>query len=500
MPAIFCLLLDKWWYVGNVVPAKGDARGWLRFRDGISSMLSECVFDHFTRNQRCGLGDDEGNSRRAIENMSTRIAFMLQSRLRNIAHDEFQWPFDKKKGLPVQRNIEDESIENIAVDILSTKEDTDDSVGVAKTKATTKRKPKRKNEIIDGDKPSFELPFYPPMSQADIVEADRLRNIDEYLGELGDSWRVIPPHECYSGGPIYKLVDCCDGEIDQGVELLEDDYAKLGIDVNKKGTHGTFSISYKSLKTLENRQFVNDEIINGFSAHFNKRQALKYTRHKSGYRPGHMFSTHFIPKLCFKNNKPQFQVDINDRWLNKSRVPKSGCRETACSVEGATDIFKCERLLFPMNEGNLHWVVFSINPNTLCQKLYDSLHGGLDEKRIHVSSCLYRWMLHEHRRRYGKAHLKETVPWSQDCILSSAQVLGNSSQGSTVDCALHTIVVPVLLQDKEYLDVFGKNHDEQVKAGIEMRRRVVLTLSRGDFMFETRPASQKEKNGRLVEQ
>ena len=40
LPGIFRLLLDKWWYVGNTIPDKDDAKGWLKFRGGISSMLS----------------------------------------------------------------------------------------------------------------------------------------------------------------------------------------------------------------------------------------------------------------------------------------------------------------------------------------------------------------------------------------------------------------------------------------------------------------------------
>ena len=511
VPGIFCLLLDNWWYVDGVVPAKGDARGWLRFRRGISSMLSQCVVDHFTRNQYCELGANEENSRSAIATMSMRFAFMIQTRLRNIAHMEFQWPYDETEGLPVQRNIKDESIKNIAFDILSMKEDTDDSVGDAKPKAITKRKPKRKNaitkrkskrknDIIYGNKSSFKLPFYPILSKKDIAEADELRNIDNNHFEPSNCWKKIPTHECYSGGPSFELLKNGGGAIKQRVELLEDDYEKRGIDVKKKGTRGTFCISYQSLKTLKNHQWVNDEIINGFSAYFNKRQALKYTSHKGSYTPAHMFSSHFIAKLCFENNKRKFQVNVNDRWMNKTRMPICEHPEKAHSVEGAMDIFKCDNLIFPMNKGNQHWVFFSINPSSLRQELFDSLHGKINEERLYVSECLYVWILREHSIRHGTGHPKENERWSKNCVQSDAYVLRNSSQGSTVDCALHTIVVPVLMQDKLHLGVFGENHEEQVQAGIEMRRRMVLTFHRGEFMFETRPASQKEKNGRLVEQ
>jgi len=53
------------------------------------------------------------------------------------------------------------------------------------------------------------------------------------------------------------------------------------------------------------------------------------------------------------------------------------------------------------------------------------------------------------------------------------------------DCALHTCVVPVLLSDNMQINIFGKTTEEKYKAGIEMRRRMALTLFRKKIMFET---------------
>ena len=78
-------------------------------------------------------------------------------------------------------------------------------------------------------------------------------------------------------------------------------------------------------------------------------------------------------------------------------------------------------------------------------------------------------------------------------VESRPEVLGNSSQGITFDCGLHTCVVPVLLQQELPLGVFGETNEERKLAGIEMRRRVTLGLSRGQFMFHTEQLEQAKR-------
>eukprot|EP00571_Detonula_confervacea_P017402 CAMPEP_0172302334 /NCGR_PEP_ID=MMETSP1058-20130122/4046_1 /TAXON_ID=83371 /ORGANISM="Detonula confervacea, Strain CCMP 353" /LENGTH=91 /DNA_ID=CAMNT_0013012765 /DNA_START=692 /DNA_END=964 /DNA_ORIENTATION=+ len=78
------------------------------------------------------------------------------------------------------------------------------------------------------------------------------------------------------------------------------------------------------------------------------------------------------------------------------------------------------------------------------------------------------------------------VKWSANRVNDDPRSLGNSHQGVTVDCALHTSVVPILLADGMPIGVFGTNNDEAEMAGIEMRRRLALMIHREEFMFEPR--------------
>jgi len=138
-----------------------------------------------------------------------------------------------------------------------------------------------------------------------------------------------------------------------------------------------------------------------------------------------------------------------------------------------------------MNEGQQHFVFFVIDPNTLKQEFYCSLHGRLNLRRIHVSKCLHNWIKHQHSIRMGANHPRR-VKWSANRVNDDPRSLGNSHQGVTVDCALHTSVVPILLADGMPIGVFGTNNDEAEMAGIEMRRRLALMIHREEFMFEPR--------------
>lgn len=52
-------------------------------------------------------------------------------------------------------------------------------------------------------------------------------------------------------------------------------------------------------------------------------------------------------------------------------------------------MFECKKIVFPVGENNYHFVFFVVDPNTLTQELYDSLHAGLDseDKRTFRSRC-----------------------------------------------------------------------------------------------------------------
>ena len=253
-----------------------------------------------------------------------------------------------------------------------------------------------------------------------------MRNKIPVSKKAGEVWKQFPPHGSYVGAPVYRLIKGGDGELDIKVELLEADYEKCGIDLTSKGGRN-LSVSFESLVRLKNNTFLGDEIINAYASMFNKRQVMKRSK-KEEHRPAHMFGTHFIGNLCFEGGNQKFVVTKNEKWMHKKRVPVKSRAGRERAETGAMDIFKCDKLFFPMNEGNLHWVFYSINPNSLRQEFYDSMHGILTDDRGFVSECLHRWTLYEHHIRHGRPHPKQNDRWSVDFVLSNEYVLGNSLQ------------------------------------------------------------------------
>ena len=70
-------------------------------------------------------------------------------------------------------------------------------------------------------------------------------------------------------------------------------------------------------------------------------------------------------------------------------------------------------------------------------------------------------------------------------VQDRSSVLKKRHQGGTVDCGLHTCVVSLLIADNQPLNVFGETTEERRNDGIEMRRRMILSLQRSTCMFET---------------
>ena len=336
-----------------------------------------------------------------------------------------------------------------------------------------------------------------------MKEADCIRNVD--LGNLpegknpGDAFIKFHSGEKYIGVPIYKLLANEDGALNMAEPLLDHNEDLRNIDDENKGGSGKAPyVSYLGISNLRDGSFVTDEIMNAFGYMFNKREASHRNIDKM-HSPGHMFSSHFIDKLCFSgapggatrhrtmtSQKYSFDMQGVKTWLTCKRVPKNQTSgRSVRTVQGGLDLFQCERIIFPYNVNNYHWVFFSINPMSLKQEFYDSLHGKLGHKSKWISECLHKWLLSVHKTLHGKNHPNEWK-WYAKLIQSDPKILGNSNQMGTCDCLLHTCAVSVLLQDSKEINVLGTTQNEAMAAGIEIRRRIALTLYRKQFMLETR--------------
>ena len=104
-----------------------------------------------------------------------------------------------------------------------------------------------------------------------------------------------------------------------------------------------------------------------------------------------------------------------------------------------------------------------------------------------MSRMIHDWIIHQHKLRLGTEHPKCTVGWKMHLVTDDSAILGNSKQFG-LDCGLHACAAPIFIANggKE-INFFGTNDEERQKAGIEMRRRMILSLSRNEFLFKPAP-------------
>ena len=352
---------------------------------------------------------------------------------------------------------------------------------------------------------SFGLPLFPKLTQQDIAEADRLRdayriiahsqssnvkqvcktlNVPERLGS-GDLVFHI------NGAPIYVRDSRKKPTLNMKRPLVEGLYRK-----GRKGMGDNEDLVPHVLARLCDHRFVHDAVVNVFANMLNLREVEK-RKNDPKYNPVHMSNTYLIDRLCFLKpyRKGTGQTDWSkvkftynptgaDCFTNATRK----CPKTNKSNIGGMNLFECRLLIFPVNEYDTHFVFFCIEPLTLRQKFYDSFHGKVknDKLRTHVSKQIHQWIKHQHQLRHNKPHPKSSLEWSYRLVQDKSEVLKNSHQGGTVDCGLHICLVPLLIADNQPLNIFGETKDEKVMAGIEMRRRMILSFQRNKCMFETR--------------
>ena len=205
----------------------------------------------------------------------------------------------------------------------------------------------------------------------------------------------------------------------------------------------------------------------------------------------HMFHPYVLDQMAFDKEptltawenrelrKPDDFGGTND-WTKKRRVMIGDKK-----VDVGMDIFGCRKIVFLFNEGNAHNSAFSVEPATLRQKYYCSCHrriAGSDFRR-HASQKIHAWVKDQHRYRLGEDHPMESLEWSQNLVTDDPVVLGTPNQGHTVDCVVYAFVTQVFEAEGMSLDVFGSTYRDKELAGIELRRRAMLSLHHDENYF-----------------
>jgi len=198
------------------------------------------------------------------------------------------------------------------------------------------------------------------------------------------------------------------------------------------------SVTRKSLRTLRPNLWLNDEVIHYFLVTLSKRDAA------SKKRRSHFFKSFFVTKLLDEGG--EYRYRNVKRWSKK--VP-------------GKDIFALEKIIIPINLGNMHWCTAVIFIQLKKIQYYDSM-GGSGRR---ILEGLFRYLKDEMRDKK-----KVDGNW-EDWKLVECQP-DTPQQTNGVDCGVFSCAFADYLSRDRPLTFTQKNIPEY-------RERLVLSILNG---------------------
>eukprot|EP01060_Flectonema_neradi_P036578 TRINITY_DN7076_c1_g1_i2.p1 TRINITY_DN7076_c1_g1~~TRINITY_DN7076_c1_g1_i2.p1 ORF type:complete len:362 (+),score=32.51 TRINITY_DN7076_c1_g1_i2:86-1087(+) len=132
----------------------------------------------------------------------------------------------------------------------------------------------------------------------------------------------------------------------------------------------TVKLTRKDLCTLSKKNWLNDEIINGYMSILSER-----SESLPEYPSTHAMSTHWYTKLTSRG----FNYAAVKRWTRK------------------VDVFSKAGILIPINVSNSHWTLCHVDLEQCRISYHDSL-GGCGNS---VLQNVHRWLTEEHQTRHS---------------------------------------------------------------------------------------------------
>jgi len=144
------------------------------------------------------------------------------------------------------------------------------------------------------------------------------------------------------------------------------------------------SVQQQSIWTLQPAQWVNDEIIHYFLLMLAKRDE-ELCRNDSSRKRCHFFKSFFITKLL---NEGHATMDGKYEYRNVKRWSKN--------VPGK-DLFKLDKVFFPINQGNMHWLCACAFIQEKRIEVYDSM--GASGRRY--LNAIFQYLQDDYRDKKG---------------------------------------------------------------------------------------------------
>jgi sentrin-specific protease 1 len=218
---------------------------------------------------------------------------------------------------------------------------------------------------------------------------------------------------------------------------------------------GTDSVQRQSMHRLQPGQWLNDEVIHYFYVMLAKRDE-EMCRLDPSRKRNHFFKSFFMTKLLNEGNADaskdgEYEYRNVKRWSKK--VP-------------GKDIFKLDKIFFPINQGRMHWMCAVIHMKEKQIQMYDSMGGS----GMHYLKSLFQYVKDEHMDKKGTP-LPDIEQWELVGYQS-----GTPCQRNGFDCGVFTCMFADFLS-RDWPLVFAQEHIT------ECRERIALSIMRGSAII-----------------
>lgn len=157
----------------------------------------------------------------------------------------------------------------------------------------------------------------------------------------------------------------------------------------------TDTVQRQSIRTLQPGQWLNDEVIHYFYLMLAKRDE-DMSKHDPSRKRSHFFKSFFITKLLNEGHSDP-AMEGTYEYRNVKRWSKK--------VPGK-DIFKLDKIFFPINQGQMHWLCGVVFIQKKQIKIYDSMGSG----GRHYLESLLQYLQDEHMDK-KKCALPDIDEW-----------------------------------------------------------------------------------------
>ena len=212
---------------------------------------------------------------------------------------------------------------------------------------------------------------------------------------------------------------------------------------------GAQELTRECMVKLYHKQWLNDQVINGYIQHGLSRRDEVISKRGGG--PRSWFLSSFFVSALLQTRHPraskryQYKHKAVARWSKK--------------VPGG-DIFSLKRIFFPINFANKHWMLAVACIQERRILFFDSF--GRDKGDVYLRA-IARYLRKEHKRRKGTS--LDMTGWVLETSVAPKQT-------NTVDCGVFVSMIADFLSRDLPLN-FGEEHMTHC------RKRIALSLLRG---------------------